>query len=100
MNGLVLPVGMNTRDEDGTPLLFGGVAVKCSTRSSVMKLATTLQLMKPGGMTSMTESGILIQNSSESAASVSTAVVLPLDIDIWQTALMVFGAEDLYELEQ
>lgn len=94
-SGLVLPTTDSEQQESNTSN-FGGVGVACSTKSEVMKLASKLQLKRGGASESVTESGIIIQSSSEVSTAVATAVVLPFAIDLWQVATLVFG-DDCYE---
>ncbi|KAG7359894.1 hypothetical protein IV203_034992 [Nitzschia inconspicua] len=98
-SGLVLPSrgdSSSEQDEDGR----GGVAVTCSTKSAVMKLASALRLARPGAMTSMTDSGIIVQSTNQIASKLGTAAVLPFEVELWQAALLVFGAQGLAEIEQ
>jgi len=100
-NGLVLPTGGDSissgdrsNDQQGD---VGGVAVKCSTKSAIMKLASALQLLNPGVTT--TDSGIIIQSAHDAAATIGTAVLLPFDVNLWQAALLVFGSEGIFATE-
>jgi hypothetical protein len=96
-SGLVLPTaGANSIAEKSAG---GGVAMKCSTKSAVMKLASAIQLQSPGIMTSTTDSGIILQGKGGSKATLSTALVLPCEENLWEVALMVFGTEGLVELD-
>lgn len=94
-SGLVLPRTGTEQKESNTSNL-GGVAIACDTKSEVMKLASILQLNKGGITKSFTESGIILQSSTEASATVPTAVILPFAIDSWQIATFIFG-KDLYE---
>lgn len=94
-SGLVLPV-TDAEQQECNASNFGGVGVACSTTSEIMKLASKLQLTKGGGMESVTESGIILQSSTDTSSSVPNAVVLPFAIDLWQVATLVFG-DDCYE---
>jgi hypothetical protein len=96
-SGLVLPTARNEgksieRAETDDAGSGGGVAVSCNTKSAVMKLASMLQLARPGA-TTVTASGIIVQSSNQSFNYISTAAVLPFETDIWQVALLVFGAQ-------
>lgn len=98
--GLLLPVSggkektkTEQKSEADESFICGGVAVQCSTKSAVMKLASTLQLTRLGTRASMTDSGIMMQSSSDSSRILCTAAALPFDVDIWQAALLVFGAQ-------
>ena len=93
-SGLVLP-SAGSEEQDSDTSSFGGVGVACNTKSEVMKLASTLQLKQGGSTNSVTESGIILQSSSEASNAVATAVVLPFAIDLWQVATLVFG-DDCY----
>lgn len=93
-SGLVLPT--TYAEQESNTSNFGGVGVACNTKSEVMKLASKLQLKQGGGSESVTESGIIIQSSTEDSTAVATAVVLPFAIDLWQVATLVF-CDDSYE---
>jgi hypothetical protein len=122
-NGLVLPKtgtqtttlsenenGTNKQQEDEPSTRIGGVAVTCSTKSAIIKLASTLQMMaKPGAKNSVTESGIIFESnvgssltslSSSSSATMPTAVVIPFAIDLWEIGTLMFGKEELFEEEE
>jgi hypothetical protein len=91
-SGLVLRTASQDEDKaaDSPP---GGVAVVCSTKSSVMQLASILQCFQ-SGTTSATESGILIQGSAETSEPfLPTALILPFDVMLWKAALLVYGVE-------
>jgi hypothetical protein len=97
-SGLMLPTVRNEgksidQAETNDAGRSGGVAVSCNTKSAVMKLASTLQLARSGAMTIMTDSGITVQSFNQSSNYISTAAVLPFETDIWQVALLVFGAQ-------
>ena len=96
-SGLVLPV-TDAEQQECNASNFGGVGVACSTTSEIMKLASKLQLTQGGDMESVTESGIILQSSTDTSSSVPNAVVLPFAIDLWQVATLVFG-DDCYEAE-
>ena len=122
-NGLVLPktdtqtttLSGNENDtniqQDDEPLTrTGGVAVTCSTKSAIIKLASTLQMMaKPGAKKSVTESGIIFESSVESSSpslpsssstTLPTAVVIPFALDLWEIGILMFGKEELFEEEE
>jgi hypothetical protein len=123
-NGLVLPTtGTQTttltendtdlqQEDDEPSTRIGGVAVTCSTKSAIIKLASTLQMMaKPGEMNSVTDSGIIFESSGDtspssssssslSSASLGTAVVIPFAIDLWEIGTLMFGKEELFEKEE
>jgi hypothetical protein len=101
-SGLVLPTSgpAEKSSNDGAEAeesgRGGGVAVSCNTKSAVMKLASTFQLARPGAMTIMPDSGIIVQRSNQSSSNLSTAAVLPFEADIWQVALLVFGGHGMF----
>jgi hypothetical protein len=103
-SGLLLPtsrtegISSNDRTEADGAGRGGGVAVSCNTKSAVMKLASTLQLVRPGTMTVVTDSGIIVQSSNNSFSNLNTAAVLPFETDIWQVALLVFGTQGMKEI--
>jgi hypothetical protein len=49
-------------------------------------------------MTVMPGSGIIVQSPYQNPSSISTAAVLPFEADIWQIALLVFGAPGMTEI--
>jgi hypothetical protein len=79
--------------EDTTEL--GGVAVSCSNKAMIIQLASVVQDMKAGSSMASTESGILIQgtnsDSPSSSPSLQTALLLPFDVVMWKTALLIYG---------
>ena len=80
-------------ERDETEPKTGGVAVVCSTKSSVVQLASVLQCMAIPS--TVTESGIILQGSEEDASPpLATALVLPFDLVLWKTASLVYGHED------
>mmetsp|Transcript_41628 Transcript_41628/g.45175 ORF Transcript_41628/g.45175 Transcript_41628/m.45175 type:complete len:356 (-) Transcript_41628:1145-2212(-) len=80
--------------EEGGLLRNCGVAVTCSTKSAILKLAFKLQLMmKPGTMNSVTDSGIIIETNVEESsptATLTTAVVIPFDVNLWKIGTLMF----------
>jgi hypothetical protein len=100
-SGLVLPAYGEASREERDDSNQGGVAVSCSTKSAVMKLASMLQLTRPGAVTSMTDSGIIVHSDQpQTASNICTAAVLPFEVELWQIAVLVFGAQGLAEIEQ
>jgi hypothetical protein len=92
-SGLLLRVDVTSEDESSTA---GGVAVVCSTKSVVVGLASILQVMQSGLSTS-TESGIILQGSSDgSSPSLPTALILSFDVGLWKAAVLVYGEHELY----
>jgi hypothetical protein len=78
--------------EDTTEL--GGVAVSCSNKAMVIQLASVVQDIQSGSSMASTESGILIQGTSDSdssSPSLQTALLLPFDVVMWKTALLIYG---------
>jgi hypothetical protein len=86
---------LRTASEEEKPAT-GGVAVVCSTKSSVVQLASILRCMQSGMSTSVTESGIILQGSSDASSSpLSTALILPFDLMLWKTAYsLVYGKDE------
>lgn len=73
----------------------GGVAVHCPTKSFLVQLALVLQCLKSVSTATMTESGIIIQGGSAVyVPSLPTAVLLPFDLLLWKTAMLVFGQDN------
>jgi hypothetical protein len=103
-DGLALPTsvtgGTSSKDSVDTEGAgkSGGVAVSCNSKAAVMKLASTLKLTRSGAMTVMPGSGIIVQSPYQNSSSISTAAVLPFEADIWQIALLVFGAPGMTEI--
>lgn len=92
-SGLVLRTASQEDIKAEKDSASGGVAVVCSTKSSVMQLASILQCFQ-SGTTSATESGILIQGSAETSEPfLPTALILPFDVMLWKAALLVYGVE-------
>lgn len=97
--GLVLPKRAtqttSNLQQEGEILRIGGVAVTCSTKSAILKLAFKLQLMmKPGAMNSVTDSGIILETNVEESspiATLATAVVIPFDVHLWKIGTLMFG---------
>jgi hypothetical protein len=84
---LVLPSGKIGDMEES-----GGVAVRCPTKSFLLQLASVLQCFQSVSTTTMTESGIIIQGGEDVyVPSLPTAVVLPFDLLLWKTAMLVYG---------
>jgi hypothetical protein len=78
--------------EDTTEI--GGVAVSCSNKAMVIQLASVVQDIQSGSSMASTESGILIQGTSDSdssSPSLQTALLLPFDVVMWKTALLIYG---------
>jgi hypothetical protein len=104
-SGLVLPKStkgrvMNIDSQSSDDHNVGGVAVKCSTKSAVMKLASYLHFAKLGATTLISDSGIIVQRTANTTSQICTAAVLPFEVDVWEAALLVFGAQGLAEIEQ
>lgn len=98
--GLVLPTSpFETKGESST-YGVGGVAIKCYSTSALMKLASAIHLMRPGLMTSVTNSGIVIQNTDDPPPSLSTAIILPFDVEMWEASILVFPKEDILNLKE
>jgi hypothetical protein len=94
-SGLLLRADVTTSSEDESSTA-GGVAVVCSTKSVVVGLASILQVMQSGLSTS-TESGIILQGSSDgSSPSLPTALILSFDVGLWKAAVLVYGEHELY----
>jgi hypothetical protein len=73
---------------------IGGVAVRCSNKAMVIQLASVVQEIQAGSSMASTESGILIQSTSDSdssSPSLQTALLLPFDVVMWKTALLIYG---------
>lgn len=78
----------------------GGVAVHCPTKSFLLQLASVLRCFQSVSTTTMTDSGIIIQGGSEVyVPSLPTAVILPFDLQLWKTAMLVYGGEQFRALE-
>jgi hypothetical protein len=88
-SGLLLK---SLENEDMTEI--GGVAVSCSNKAMVVQLAYVVQDIQAGSNMASTESGILIQGTSDSDSSLpslQTALLLPFDVAMWKTALLIYG---------
>ena len=75
--------------------VIGGVAVRCSNKAMVIRVASVVQdIQASSSMSTETESGILIQSTSDSdrsLPSLQTALLLPFDVVMWKTALLIYG---------
>jgi hypothetical protein len=98
--GLVLPTSPSGAKGDVSSYGVGGVAIKCYSTSALMKLASAIHLMRPGLMTSVTNSGIVIQNTDDPPPSLSTAIILPFDVEMWEASILVFPKEDIVNLKE
>jgi hypothetical protein len=79
--------------------LCGGVAVSCCSKSFFVQLASVLRSFPSGSSTTMSESGIIIQETSGlSPPSIPTALILPFDMSIWKAALMIYGHSQFQNL--
>jgi hypothetical protein len=97
--GLMLPTVRSDARGGSTAHGVGGVAIKCYSSSALMKLASAILLMEPGLMTSVTNSGIVIQETDDEPASISTAIILPFDVEMWEASVLVFPQEDILNLK-
>lgn len=78
----------------------GGIAISCRTRADVVQAANALKSIDIGSLVT-TESGILLrtspavptESSSSSNVSLQSALVLPFDTPLWETAILVFMTE-------
>lgn len=78
----------------------GGIAISCRTRADVVQAANALKSIDIGSLVT-TESGILLrtspavptESSSSSNVSLQSALVLPFDTPLWETAIIVFTTE-------
>ena len=76
----------------------GGIAISCRTRADIVHAANALKSIDIGSLVT-TESGILLRQSppTESSASsnlsLQSALVLPFDTPLWETAILVFMTE-------
>lgn len=78
----------------------GGIAISCRTRADLVQAANTLKSIDIGSLVS-TESGILLrtspaeptESSSSSNVSLQSALVLPFDTPLWETAILIFMTE-------
>lgn len=87
-SGLVLKVENNYADAMIRDEEKGGIAVFCSTKSSIVELASVVQSLQSGKSTTFTESGILIQTTgTEKLPYLSIALMLPFDVSLVETAL-------------
>lgn len=89
-SGLLVQTG-HSKEEGGT---IGGIAVQCSTKSSIMHLASTIESAVSGRSPTTTESGILIQGERGEASPLSFALMLPFDVSLWKAALVLYGKHD------
>jgi hypothetical protein len=69
----------------------GGVAIKCSSPTSIMQLASTIKFSGSGMSTTMLDSGILIQNVATDKRHLPIALLLPFDVSIWRVANTLYG---------
>lgn len=89
---------------------IGGVAIRCNSKSFVVQIATIIQQLQSNSNSkrmTTTESGILIHSTAAnddsdddtltSAPSIKTALLLPFDLSIWNTALLLVG-DDNYNM--
>lgn len=96
-SGLLLP---STFDEFASPVITGGVSISCRTRTVFVQLNAALeQSMGSAMITSTTESGILVtvEPTLENAGklpALKTALVLPFDLRIWETARDIQGRDE------
>ena len=95
--GLILEDNTDTQKDK---LNQGGVAVGCSSKSMLVQMASLLQTIQSGSSVSTTESGILIQSSenksdcdTETEPALRFALVLPFDLTLWKTALLLYGRQ-------
>lgn len=79
--GLLVPLSPEMEKET----TGAGVAIRCSSPSSIMQLASTIELSGSGMSTTMLDSGILIQDDI-TESNLPIALVLPFDIPIWRLA--------------
>jgi hypothetical protein len=84
LSGLMLP-------SDTVTSKTGGVGIFCSTREALFRADTLLeQILSGAGSTESFESGILLLASPDedgTSPSITSALVLPLDLDIWRSVL-------------
>lgn len=79
--GLLVPLSPEMEKE----MTGAGVAIRCSSPSSIMQLASTIELAGSGMSTTILDSGILIQDDIMES-DLPIALVLPFDIPIWRLA--------------
>lgn len=103
-SGLLLP---SVSDESLETVMTGGVSILCRTRTAFVQLNSALeQSMGSAMITRTTESGILVTVEAPLGAETNlpvlrTALVLPFDLRIWETARDIQGRdEDLYDDEE
>jgi hypothetical protein len=89
-SGLLLQTGSNGEEENSK----GGIAVQCSTKSSIVRLASMIESVASGKSMTATESGILIQNETGETSPLPFALMLPFDVSLWKTALEVYGKQE------
>lgn len=78
----------------------GGIAIACQTKADVFQAAKALKSIDAGSLVT-TESGILMRtgptvptdSSSSFDLSLESALVLPFDLPLWETAILVFMTE-------
>jgi hypothetical protein len=78
----------------------GGIAIACQTKADVVQAANALKSIDAGSLVT-TESGILLrtgqavttESSSSFDLSLQSALVLPFDLPLWETAILVFMTE-------
>jgi hypothetical protein len=75
----------------------GGIAIACQTKADVVQAANALKFIDIGSLVT-TESGILLRTGptaptdsvSSCNLSLESALVLPFDMPLWETAILVF----------
>jgi hypothetical protein len=95
--GLLLPTTSGTKESDGESK-EGGLALSCSTKSMLVQLASNIKSLQAGVKTS-TKSGILIQSAASLKPSsfLATALLLPFDLALWKTAMLIYGEQPTEE---
>jgi hypothetical protein len=89
-SGLLVQAEESSDDSDTE---CGGVAIKCTSRASVLQLASIFKNTSSGAVTKTTESGILIQEDTPGKSSpfLPTAMILPFDLGLWEAASLIYG---------
>ncbi|CAJ1940633.1 unnamed protein product [Cylindrotheca closterium] len=68
-----------------------GVAIKCSSSTSLMQLASSIEFSGSGMSTTMLDSGILIQDVMTDKRNLPIALLLPFDVSIWRVANTLYA---------
>jgi len=104
VSGLILPGLTSPETSSSTGSKTGGVAIVCPDQSSYLQMDSLLAEYRSSAQTTTTtESGLLVPSemvtsSDDEARAVaslpSTALILPLDLKLWKTALLLMHMED------